>query len=89
MATPSCYENHHKHVTPHFLTTRDLCAVCFIQTHTNISLSETFEVCVYVWRRWCGEGVGAGVIFPSDGGEGLWSNVKIITCGGREIECED
>lgn len=34
-------------------------------------------------------GVGVGVIFPLDGGEGVWSNVKIITCGEREIERED
>ena len=36
-----------------------------------------------------GSGEGVGVIFPSDGGEGVWSNVKIITCGVREIECKD
>lgn len=36
-----------------------------------------------------GSNEGVGVIFPSDGGEGVWSNVKIITCGGREIECKD
>lgn len=35
------------------------------------------------------EGLGVWVIFLSDGGEGVWSNVKIITCGGRKIECED
>lgn len=29
-----------------------------------------------------------GVIFLLDGGEGAWSNVKIITCGWRQMECE-
>lgn len=32
---------------------------------------------------------GVGVIFLPDGGKGVWSNVKIITCGGGEFECED
>ncbi len=36
-----------------------------------------------------GGGGGVRVIFLSDDGEGAQSNVKIITCGGRETECED
>lgn len=34
-------------------------------------------------------GKGVGVTFLSGGGERVWSNVKIITSGGREIERED
>lgn len=76
-----------KLITPYFLTMHGPWGVCFIQTSHFLRLSRCVSMCGGGGSGGGGEGVG--VIFLSDGCEGVWGNVKIITCGGREIECED
>lgn len=73
-------------LTLYFLTL----PVCSLRFFLQSNISLVFQVCVSV--SWCwegGGGAGVWVIFLSDGGERVWSNVKIITSGGREIERKD